>query len=309
MNKGRGFQRGWWLVLITIGVMYTASVPFFFVEPDADSFLFSLCGELVLIIPVIVGVFMLFWEQLPQGIAGSIGLCGFPVKLLPFVILMPMAAQPFAGTLLTPVQGVLTFLFGGEDYSGLVQSDGAAAFLQNFLLLCAAAPILEEILCRGVLMQLFRRYGTAAMLIYSSLGFAMLHLSAQSIVPLFFLGVVLGVIRITSGSVLASIIAHAACNLYSLILLSIGYMPVPAEWLILIIGAALFPVLSWIYLKRCDALVDWRAQLSDKHSAVGFSAGLAVVCILFLAVNIYLLIERFINGSLLSEFYRTILLN
>ena len=304
MNKGRGFQRGWWLVLITIGVMYTASVPFFFIQPAEDSFLFAFCGELVLIIPVIVGMFMLFWEQLPQGVAGSVGFCGFPVKLLPFVILLPMAAQPFAGFLLLPVQGLLTFLFGGEDYSDLIQADSAEAFLQSFFLLCIAAPILEEIICRGVLMQLFRRYGTAVMLLYSSLGFALLHLSAQSLIPLFFLGVVLGVIRLTSGSIFASMIAHAACNLYSLTLLGAGALPMPVEWLIVVAGVALFPVLGWFYLKRCDALVDWKSAFTEKYSPVGFSVGFAIVCAVFLLVNVFLLISRFINGTLLYDMYQ-----
>lgn len=298
MNRGRGFQHGWWLVLITIGVMYLASVPFFFLQEMYDSFLLTACGELVLIIPVVIGVFMLFGEQLPYSIAQGIGFSGFPVKLLPFVILLPFAAQPFAGILLVPVQAILNFLYGGEDYSDVVQSGSVQAFLQSFVLLCIAAPVLEEIICRGILMQLFRRYGTVVMLVYSSLGFAMMHLSLQSLVPLFYIGILLGIIRITSGSIFASMIAHSACNFYSLVLLTAGELPEAAESLIMIAGVTLFPILLWKYLKNCDRLVNWRATLINKYSPSGFSLGLVLVLVLFAIINAGLLISRLISGEL-----------
>ena len=75
MSRGRGFQRGWWLVLITLGVMYTAAVPFMFINAAADSFLYMLCGECVLVIPLIVGVFMLFWENTDKPVSEQMGLC------------------------------------------------------------------------------------------------------------------------------------------------------------------------------------------------------------------------------------------
>lgn len=298
MNKGRGFQRGWWLVLITIGVMFTAGVPFVFIEPEEGSFLASVCGELVLIIPVIVGLFMLFWEQPQGGVACSIGFRGFPAVLIPFVILIPMAAQSFAGFLLLPVQSLLRFLFGGEDYSGLTDAENIQGFLGSFMLLCVLAPIFEEILCRGVLMQLFKRYGVVSMLIFSSLGFAMLHLSMQSVIPLFFMGLVLGIIRLTSGSIFASMAAHSACNFYALVMLSLGEVPAWADTLIVVASGALFPILVWFYMKKCNEKVDWKRDIWTAHKPTGISVGFAVCAALFFVVNAAMLISRIASGAL-----------
>lgn len=300
MNKGRGFQRGWWLVLITIGVMYTASVPFIFINPSEDSFLYMLCCEAVLAIPLIVGVFMLFWENDPGGIAAGMGLRGFSGRLLPFILLLPVTAQSFSGFLLMPIQALLTLLFGAQDYGDILETGGIIGFLQNFVVLCVLAPVFEEAICRGVLMQLFKRYGTVVMLVFSSLGFALLHQSAQSLLPVFFLGMVLGLIRITTGSLLAAMAAHSASNLYALILLTAGEM-FGMEWLLMAAGVAGFPVLMWYYMKKCDLYYNWRGDLVKEYKPTGFSIGLVVVVVLFGLFNLWILLQRLFDGVFFYE--------
>lgn len=301
MNKGRGFQRGWWLVLITICVMYTASMPFIFINPQEGSFLYMLCGEAVLAIPLIVGIFMLFWENEPCGIVSGMGFRGFSVRLLPFVCLLPIAAQNFSVLLFFPLQAVLNLLFGLPDYKDVLENGGLVGFLQNFIVLCVLAPVIEEALCRGVLMRLFRRYGAVVMLVFSSLGFALLHQSAQTLPAIFFLGMVLGMIRITTGSLFAAMAAHSASNLYSLILITVGDIPVAADYIISAAGMAGFPILLWYYMQRCDACTNWRGDLIKEHKPTGYSVGLVIVAVLFALSNAAVLMQRIFDGAFFYE--------
>lgn len=298
MKKGQGFQRVWWLVLITIGVMAASELPFMFMNQTDSNFLYMLCGEFSLIIPAIVGVYMLSLEQSGVVLEG-VGLRGFSLKLLPFVILLPVAAQNFSAYIAVPVQGLLTVLFGAQEYDGLV--GGVAEFWQNFVIMCIFAPLLEEFICRGVLMQLLRRYGIASMLIYSSLGFALLHLSAQSIIPIFFLGLLLGTIRITTGSLFASMAAHAASNLYVLILLNAGALNPVFEAVFMIAAAASFPVLLWYFLRNCDKGFAWRKELAPGRLPTGFSVGLVLAIVTFIITNVILLLGRIVNSGILYD--------
>lgn len=298
MKKGQGFQRVWWLVLITIGVIVASELPFMFLNQTDSNFLYMLCGECSLIIPAIVGVYMLSLEQSGAVLEG-VGLRGFSLKLLPFVILLPVAAQNFSAYIAVPVQGLLMVLFGAQEYDGLV--GGVAEFWQNFMIMCIFAPMLEEFICRGVLMQLLRRYGIASMLIYSSLGFALLHLSAQSIIPIFFLGLLLGIIRITTGSLFASMAAHAVSNLYALILLNAGDLNPVFEAVFVITAAVSFPVLLWYFLRNCDKGFAWRKELAPGRLPTGFSVGLVLAIVTFIITNVILLLGRIVNSGILYD--------
>ncbi len=297
MNKGRGFQNGWWLVLITLGVMLTASVPFMITNNPDNDFMYMLFSEVSLIIPLLLGFFFLNLEQPEGGIISGMGLKGFSVRLLPFVLLLPIAGQSFANYIASPLQIILSLLFGVNEYQFL---SGAEEFWQNVILMCILAPLFEELLCRGVLMLLFKRYGTAKMLVYSSLGFALLHLDAQSIIPLFFVGLILGVIRMTTGSVMASVAAHAVSNLYALIMLTFNPISV-VNTLIVVLTAMAFPFLVWFYIKACDRKFYCREQFTSIAAPTGFSVGFVLVIALFGITNMAIFLSRLISGDIFYD--------
>lgn len=298
MNKGRGFQNGWWLVVITIGVMFASGASSIFTNSQSLETLYMILGELVLIVPIIIGFFMINNEKPNDGISEAIGLRSFSPVLLPFILLLPIAAQSFAGFIAMPIQSVLTLLLGTPDYTFI---GGAADFWQNFVILCVLAPIFEELLCRGVLMVLFRRYGTARMLVWSSLAFAMLHLGAESIISLFLLGLLLGVIRITTGSVIAAMAAHSASNLYSLIMLSTPEMSPAMQMIFVLVTAAAFPLLLRLYLRRADSSGVWKNTVYDGNAKTGFSSGLAVMTAIFVIYNLGVFVSRLIGGDIFYD--------
>lgn len=291
MNKGRGFQNSWWLMAITLGLILIGAVVFsFFTESIFISMAFS---ELAIIVPVIIGIFMMKREDASVGIIESLGLCSFDIKLLPLLIILPVAAQSFAGYLFLPIQAILTILLGAVDNEAIVES---GSFLENFISMCVLAPLFEELLCRGVLMSLLRRYGVIRMLIYSSLGFALLHLSAQSFIPIFMIGMLLGIIRITTGSVVAAIVAHAASNLFALVSIGSGET---SQIAFMLLSAIAFPFFLLIYFRICEG--SWRNGIVTKGSRTGFSAGLIIVLATFVLYNFILLISRFVSGDIFYD--------
>jgi membrane protease YdiL (CAAX protease family) len=94
---------------------------------------------------------------------------------------------------------------------------GGVTALLAFVLV---APVTEELLFRGWLMQdLRRRYGTTPALIWSSVVFGLAHIGLPSAVPYAIAGgLVLGAVALRTRSTLASIAMHAGVNALPLLL-------------------------------------------------------------------------------------------
>lgn len=84
---------------------------------------------------------------------------------------------------------------------------------QMLVSIVVVAPILEEFICRGLLLESLRaKRGVVAALLLSSLFFALMHIDGVLSVNAFFLGLVLGYIYIITKSIFAPIILHAINN-------------------------------------------------------------------------------------------------
>ena len=87
------------------------------------------------------------------------------------------------------------------------------AFFLLFVTTSLLAPVFEETIFRGVLLPILSRdFGINLGIIVSAFIFALAHLSLGEMLPLFVLGLGLGIIRIASGSLLSSVIMHALWN-------------------------------------------------------------------------------------------------
>jgi membrane protease YdiL (CAAX protease family) len=91
-------------------------------------------------------------------------------------------------------------------------SDGWA-LLAFALTAVVLAPLFEETLFRGVLLPVLSRHlGAPGAVVLSALVFAIAHLSLAELVPLFVLGVGLGLLRWQTGRLGASVCLHALWN-------------------------------------------------------------------------------------------------
>ena len=134
---------------------------------------------------------------------------------------------------------------------------GASAFAGSLVMAALAAPMVEEVIFRAIILRGFAlHYGKAPALLYSSLLFGVVHLNPWQFFPAVVLGLFLGALYLRTGTVVISWAAHALYN-----------------------GAIL--VLSRFSSTR--ALVD--AETSGGISAIGFTmltaAGVAVFCVGF----------------------------
>ncbi|WP_026732987.1 CPBP family intramembrane glutamic endopeptidase [Fischerella sp. PCC 9605] len=94
-----------------------------------------------------------------------------------------------------------------------LESQDSIALSIFFLTAAIAAPLFEEFLFRGFLLPSLTRYMSVWWaIIASSLLFAIAHLSLSEVLPLFALGVVLGVVYTRSRNLLAPMLLHSLWN-------------------------------------------------------------------------------------------------
>jgi membrane protease YdiL (CAAX protease family) len=86
------------------------------------------------------------------------------------------------------------------------------SFAMLFFLIAIVAPIAEELFFRGMLYALLRKWGAAVAIVGSAFIFAIVHFIPILIPSLFFVGLILGVMREKSMSLLPSILLHMLQN-------------------------------------------------------------------------------------------------
>jgi uncharacterized protein len=85
--------------------------------------------------------------------------------------------------------------------------------LSTFIMLCVAAPILEELIFRGIILQGFlKNYSPQKAIIWSSVLFGLVHLNPWQFIPAVLLGIFIGWIYWKSRSILPCIFIHFVAN-------------------------------------------------------------------------------------------------
>lgn len=142
----------------------------------------------------------------PSVVAGVLG------GIAMYVVTIGLAGAQYALTHQKPQEAALS-LFGSAHDPKLV-----AAFT---LLAVFVAPYMEEFFFRGFVFNAFYRYMPIwAAAVVSGLVFGLLHGSPTALVPLAGSGIVLAYVYARSGSLTASMIAHALFNLVNVALIS-----------------------------------------------------------------------------------------
>jgi membrane protease YdiL (CAAX protease family) len=109
---------------------------------------------------------------------------------------------------------VIIYIFGGDTSipmaTSMGQDAGSAAILVFYGILCA--PILEEILCRGVILFGIKKYNKTLALVVSSVTFGLIHGNAFQFAYATIMGLVLGFVALKANSVIPTIFAHMSVN-------------------------------------------------------------------------------------------------
>jgi membrane protease YdiL (CAAX protease family) len=141
----------------------------------------------------------------------------------------------------------------------LLELTNPADSLATLTIAIVIAPILEEALFRGVILNgLARRYGPQSASFWTAVFFAVFHLyNPWQVVPTFFLGLVLAWLVLTTRSLLSAIVVHTMFNAASLTLVQLslerapGGHPVPYVVVVVVLGMlagsmALLTGMAWL---------------------------------------------------------------
>ena len=156
----------------------------------------SLYGEFVLKKDYFQFNFLPIKDSIIKGIKGWL-------TIIPFVLLTSL---------------IMNSLINNQNGSNplleiVLNNNNYLSFILLFLTTTLLAPLFEEIIFRGILLPtLSRDFGVISGIIISAFIFALAHLSLGEMPPLFVLGIGLGITRITTGSLLSSVIMHSLWN-------------------------------------------------------------------------------------------------
>jgi membrane protease YdiL (CAAX protease family) len=183
----------------------------------------------------------------PLGLPSLRGLAG--------TLLVVLGAVPWADLV-----GVLMERWMGQRSGAVelvvssVRGAGFYGMLGLVLALAVVPAVVEETLFRGVITAGFGRSWTEALLVPSVL-FGAFHLEPQQAAATAVLGIAFGIGRLCTGSVLASMCAHAAYN--TCVLLLIRLVGPSAEsriaWPLVALGTASLAFGIWLLLPRSES--------------------------------------------------------
>lgn len=131
----------------------------------------------------------------------------------------------------------------------------------TLVLMVMAAPVLEELIFRGIILDgLLKIYTPLKSILISSLLFGLIHLNPSQIVGAFMFGIFTGWVYHRTRNLLLTIIIHAVANL----------------------GAFLLRYFVDIESSIDDTLVEWYGGVANLITAVGGSTIIFVVCVYYL---------------------------
>ncbi len=102
---------------------------------------------------------------------------------------------------------------------------GQQPFLIQLIAMCVTAPIFEEMIIRGIILErLNKRCGAIKAILISSLFFGIMHWNIHQGVDAFFAGLLMGYVYVKTDSLILTIAMHFANNLYCLIADYVPYL-------------------------------------------------------------------------------------
>lgn len=135
-------------------------------------------------------------------------------------------------------------------YSDLLPGLGGVLMAVTLLL---AQPVIEEILCRGIMLNLLRKsFPEWAAVLMSALIFGLAHLMAGGAVLAFgaaLMGICFGIVFVKTKSLYAAVVAHAFANLPDFVMPLLPELQVGVR----IVLAAVMAVISVVLLRMCSA--------------------------------------------------------
>jgi membrane protease YdiL (CAAX protease family) len=213
VERGNPRKLTWWWVLVgALALLAYSSRASGGRPPDDALYQWGTAVSAVIVYAVVLGLVLLIargaeTRQLlalrpPRSWARALGWAGAVFVL---VLIVGAALDPF--------------LDAGEE-QGLTpsdwDSDRAAAFAANAVVVAGIAPVVEELTYRGLGYSLLRPYGVASAIVGVGIAFGLAHGLVEALPILSLFGMGLAFLRERSDSVYPPILLHAAFNGFAL---------------------------------------------------------------------------------------------
>ncbi|MSP25328.1 MAG: CPBP family intramembrane metalloprotease [Myxococcales bacterium] len=208
-----GFGAALWVSLATLAFMWLAALLVSLREETMrDQAVLVMCQAAAYLL-VLFGILRVHAPE--QSIRAFVGLRATHPGFYPLALVMGAAGAVPATWLLMrldqyfPKDAAQTFNFSDLFYEATMSRRIAMA-----VAIVIVGPVIEELFFRGAILgPLARRQRSVAAIAMSALLFAFVHPEPRSMPPIFLMGLLLGYLRASTGSILPSIAMHVGFNL------------------------------------------------------------------------------------------------
>lgn len=180
------------------------------VQAGYNQFLAENTNLILIITDVLVVLFLwVFFAIRKKKLTTEADMRKFSVSYVPWIILTGVALAVFISFALgfLPEKWLMDYAAASEDVTGTLS---AVALISTVLV----APIVEEILFRGIILSRLRKaMPVAPAILLSALVFGLMHGQILWIAYAAFLGIILALVAIRTKSILATILLHVTFNL------------------------------------------------------------------------------------------------
>lgn len=166
--------------------------------------------------------------------------------------------------------GALLSKFGFPDTSPDFSLSGGFLYnLFTFISVVILAPIFEELVFRGTILQVLSKYNKVFAILVTSLLFGLLHLNMTQAVPAFFMSLILCYMCLKTDSLLVTILAHAGNNLLALMsVYSDNFVLITVVIMAFVIYGLITIILKSkeidVFIKEEKTSVNWYAKFFKK---------------------------------------------
>lgn len=166
--------------------------------------------------------------------------------------------------------GALLSKFGFPDTSPDFSLSGGFLYnLFTFISVVILAPIFEELIFRGTILQVLSKYNKVFAIFVTSLLFGLLHLNMTQAIPAFFMSLILCYMCLKTDSLLVTILAHAGNNLLALMsVYSDNFVLITVVIMVFVIYGLITIILKSkeidVFIKEEKTSVNWYAKFFKK---------------------------------------------
>lgn len=263
----------------------------FFAEPDLQAILGNGWGYIT---AVAIGMLFLycwkdagFWKESVLASHGRMGILDFTL-----LVCLCMTAQLVNSVWVTGLEWVMNLF--DKSLTGILDTvSGKSDTFSMFLYASILAPISEELIFRGVVLQSLRPYGKRFAVVCSAVLFGVFHGNLIQTPYAFLLGIVLGYVTVEY-SIGWAVALHAFNNLILADILTrvMELLPAPIAdtVILLLLGAAAIAAVVGLFLRRRQIAASFRADWMDRRCLKCFFTNSGVLALLALmAVNAFVL--------------------